>query len=458
MASGVAGVCPSVCRNAAPVRGCGAREALGGGSHAVISRPRNTRRALKLAARRGPATTVAAVGDAQWLVTQGTAAAVILGGFWVSGDLQKVIADFTGGEPGDGDVCPMCNGSGQTSCACTRWSDDNEGCGNCSYTGQSICPACRGGGRPVRVTLEIPVEQDDPSAGFQDRGGDSSHSSHSRLQQPLSSFNRTLTWAAPVVAEQQPLFGPGVGVRGGGGGGVAEPAADLQQLLSGEKMLRLLSELPLHVSKGVERSEVVTEPRSASKEGKDGDDPSSSKDDEFYAQSGEAIRTLREDYPHMLARAPRWGIYREDIGLVDKTGSFGRQGILATNMAEYKRVFKWMRTIAGVLFSQCSLDVQRIWSPLGSSGVRTIRVRWCVRAKIRIVENMGVDTVHFDGISEYSLDEKGFIYQHSITDLDWDVAQMGERVVSIVSALQRGTVVQQPGLGSGQWFKNPPGL
>ena len=42
-----------------------------------------------------------------------------------------------------------------------RWSDDGEGCESCGYSGVTFCPACRGGGRAVRVTLEIPVEQDE---------------------------------------------------------------------------------------------------------------------------------------------------------------------------------------------------------------------------------------------------------------------------------------------------------
>lgn len=188
-------------------------------------------------------------------------------------------------------------------------------------------------------------------------------------------------------------------------------------------------------------------------EGKSDDDPSSSKDDDFYAQSGEAIRVLREDYPYLLSKEPRWGIYRDDIGLVDETMTFsspGKHGVMATNMHEYKRMFKLMRIVAAVLFSQSAIEVSRIWSPLGSSGVRTIRVRWSVRGKVRLVGSIGADEARFDGISEYKLDKKGFIYEHKITDLDWDVAQLRERVVSMMRA---GTAQPQryPPIGSGDW-------
>jgi len=188
--------------------------------------------------------------------------------------------------------------------------------------------------------------------------------------------------------------------------------------------------------------------------GRDEDnDPSSSKDDDFYAQSGEAIRVLREDYPYLLTKEPRWTIYRDDIGLLDETMTFagpgreGRNGVMATNMSEYKRVFKIIRIIAAVLFSQSTMEVSRIWSPLGSSGLRTIRVRWSVRGKVRLVGSIGADEARFDGISEYKLDSKGFIYEHKITDLDWDVAQLRERAVQMMRAAQG---VQQP-IGSGDW-------
>ena len=181
------------------------------------------------------------------------------------------------------------------------------------------------------------------------------------------------------------------------------------------------------------------------------DDPASSKDDDFYAQSGEAIRTLREDYPDLLDRQLTWGIYRDDVGLVDNTGEWHDRGhVVASGIGEYKRTHKWLRTAASILFSHVEVNVVRIWSPLGSSGVRTIKVRWSITAKLRLVGNLTEDC-HFDGISEYKLDRAGFIYQHSFTDLDWDVAQMKDRI----AALSFGQMRQrEPQLGSGQWFKD----
>ena len=61
---------------------------------------------------------------------------------------------------------------------------------------------------------------------------------------------------------------------------------------------------------------------------------------------------------------------------------------------------------------------------------------------------MGVDEARFDGISEYKLDSKGFIYEHKITDLDWDVAQLRERAVSMMRVAQGQPY---PPIGSGEW-------
>ena len=64
-----------------------------------------------------------------------------------------------------------------------------------------------------------------------------------------------------------------------------------------------------------------------------------------------------------------------------------------------------------------------------------------------MVGSFGADEARFDGISEYKLDSKGFIYEHKITDLDWDVAQLRERVVSMMRTAQ----AQRQPIGSGDW-------
>ena len=366
--------------------------------------------------RRGHLQTCASVnvGDAQWYVNQGVAAAVILGGFVVTGGLKEL--GFGGKKEEERDYredpdepCNMCEGTGRAVCACTRWSNDGEGCETCGYTCVTFCPACRGGGKAMRVTLEIPVENDELADMAREKGN--------RFQGP-----------SPFLAA------------------IAAPPSFSS---ASEEIGRVAMDGPvLHA--------VVSEPKNS--EGapggeNDGGDPSSSKDDEFYAQSGEAIRTLREDYPTLLQKQMSWGIYREDVGLVDETESFGhvRGHVVASGLKDYKRCHKWLRTAAAVIFSHSEVQVTRIWSPLGMSGDRSIKVRWSIKARLRIVGGL-TEEAHFDGISEYKLDKSGFIYQHTITDLDWDLAQMRDRIVDMGNVL--GQRAREPQLGSGQWFRD----
>ena len=60
-----------------------------------------------------------------------------------------------------------------------------------------------------------------------------------------------------------------------------------------------------------------------------------------------------------------------------------------------------------------------------------------MRGHIRLGAAIGVDVAQFDGISEYKLDKAGYIYEHVITDLDWDVAQLRERVVAMMGAVNK---------------------
>ena len=455
--------------------------------------------------RRGDVVTTAHVGDADWFVQQGVAAGVILGGFVVSGGLEQISGNDESprGPEDPNEACPMCEGTGKTECACARWSDDGEGCASCGYTGIRICPACRGGGRAVRITVEIPVESDEVSA----RGVDSSGfiASAANIGPNTGALDNVYAFATSLAT---PF--PTDGIRGES----SSPSSSFRSLdddessrgsnLDRESLLRLLGQMPLSSggiklrssfadlidienananifhedqngdisrdeSTGAARTHayaVVAEPQSSSGGGGGGGgggaggpggenekntDPASSKDDEFYAQSGEAIRTLREDYPLLLQKPLVTSIYRDDIGLIDETASFGHyEGhVIASGMVEYKRCHKWLRTAARILFSQSDVQVQRIWSPLGSSGLRTIKVRWSITGKLRLVGNL-TEEAHFDGISEYRLDRGGFIYQHTLTDLDWDVAQMKERISALSNVLVSN---KQPQLGSGQWFK-----
>ncbi|KAJ3675774.1 hypothetical protein LUZ60_004816 [Juncus effusus] len=53
--------------------------------------------------------------------------------------------------------CATCNGTGRTTCMCTRWSDGDVGCRTCSGSGRMACRNCGGSGtgRPMPVQLSL---------------------------------------------------------------------------------------------------------------------------------------------------------------------------------------------------------------------------------------------------------------------------------------------------------------
>lgn len=362
-------------------------------------------------------------GSAQWLVEQGALSAVAAGAFLFRDRIKALVGgsnkspngqtkNFFGSGRED---CPTCEGTGYATCACTKWSNDGEGCGTCNYTCRTICPSCRGGGKGVRATLDLKI--DDEETDRENMRRQRERDTHS-----WKAWNNSSTKSSGAAAAMTTTMNP-----------LTTPLICLPVVSAPESN-----------ESGGRRSASSSDngDRSSNQNKKE-------PDDEFYAQSGEAIRTLREDYPFFLSKEPRFSIFREDVGLVDATCTFGRNRdpdsliggdggyVMARGLNHYKRVFKVIRTIAAIIFSSCSVKVTRIWSPLSTTGKRTIRVRWSVRGHIRLGAAIGVDVAQFDGISEYKLDKAGYIYEHVITDLDWDVAQLRERVVAMMGAVNK---------------------
>ncbi len=163
---------------------------------------------------------------------------------------------------------------------------------------------------------------------------------------------------------------------------------------------------------------------------------------DYFANVGDAIRTLREDIPLLFereisceclrsaaraaagcaGRAARgacqggvgWGahacddlgathtprmrpladsIYREDI--VFKDPRLTLEGI-----KNYKRLFWSLRASGRLFFSHIRVEVKRIWQPM--DGV--IKMRWCVVGVPRVPWDA---EGFFDGISTYKLDHNG---------------------------------------------------
>jgi hypothetical protein len=127
------------------------------------------------------------------------------------------------------------------------------------------------------------------------------------------------------------------------------------------------------------------------------------KKDDFYANVGDAIRTLREETPTLFQKDLTYDLYRDDIVFKDPRNAFhGKKN--------YKTLFWSLRFHGRLFFRVLYVDVHRIWQPEES----IIRMRWTVHGVPRVPwEAEGV----FDGVSQWKLDRDGKIYEHSVDNV-----------------------------------------
>eukprot|EP00887_Chlorella_sp_A99_P004841 scaffold4.g4841.t1 len=123
---------------------------------------------------------------------------------------------------------------------------------------------------------------------------------------------------------------------------------------------------------------------------------------DFYANVGDAIRTLREDIPLLFHKDLNYDIYREDITFRDPSIAFH-------GLKSYRLIFRSLRFHGRVFCKALYVEVQRIWQPDDAQ----IKVRWKVYAKPRL----GGPDGQLDGIFTYRLDRSGKIYEHSVDNV-----------------------------------------
>lgn len=148
----------------------------------------------------------------------------------------------------------------------------------------------------------------------------------------------------------------------------------------------------------------ATETKLAECSGKQGSPgPQNDKHDDYYANMGDALRTLREDIPHLFRKELNYSIYRDDIVFKDSRLEF--QGI-----KNYKIIFWSLKFHGQLFFRHMNVEILRIWQPEDY----VIKMRWQVNGYPRVWwEAEG----RIDGISTYKLDKNGKIYEHSIDNV-----------------------------------------
>uniref|UniRef100_A0A5B6YMU4 NTF2-like domain-containing protein n=1 Tax=Davidia involucrata TaxID=16924 RepID=A0A5B6YMU4_DAVIN len=123
----------------------------------------------------------------------------------------------------------------------------------------------------------------------------------------------------------------------------------------------------------------------------------------YYVNTGYAIRTLREEFPGLFYRELSFEIYRDDIVFKDPLNTF-------VGIENYKSIFWALRFHGKLFFKALWVDIISVWQPVES----TIMVRWTVHGIPRVLwESRG----RFDGTSEYKLDKNGKIFEHRVHNI-----------------------------------------
>ncbi|XP_024958731.1 uncharacterized protein LOC112499651 isoform X2 [Cynara cardunculus var. scolymus] len=132
-----------------------------------------------------------------------------------------------------------------------------------------------------------------------------------------------------------------------------------------------------------------------------------SKEDEekqnYYVNTGNAIRTLREEFPELFYRDLSFDIYRDDIVFKDPLNTF-------IGIENYKSILWALKFNGKIFFKALWIDIVSVWQP----SENTIMIRWIVHGIPRVPwESRG----RFDATSEYKLDKDGKIYEHRVHNI-----------------------------------------
>lgn len=138
---------------------------------------------------------------------------------------------------------------------------------------------------------------------------------------------------------------------------------------------------------------------------------------EFQANFGTAVRSLREDIPCTLQRSPNMDIFAANISFADNISPrMGHQTNVVQGHEAYSRQLWSLRFHAALLFSKSHVEMQRMWQ----RDDKTIAVRWSVQCCPRLIGGVTGSKVRLDGISEYKFNDDGKVSKHTVDVINWN--------------------------------------
>mmetsp|Transcript_16260 Transcript_16260/g.47412 ORF Transcript_16260/g.47412 Transcript_16260/m.47412 type:complete len:323 (-) Transcript_16260:132-1100(-) len=141
------------------------------------------------------------------------------------------------------------------------------------------------------------------------------------------------------------------------------------------------------------------------------DDEDRRRQHEFRINVGKVIDTLQTDYPHFFTSLPDFSIYEQRIELTDPSG------VSLRGLQMYKNCFGVLR-LMGMGMSTVEMRAKVCyagWDPY------LVRVRW--NLAFSSVINPG-RTFFLDGVSAYTLSERGFVKRHELQNIIFNGRQV----------------------------------
>jgi hypothetical protein len=124
------------------------------------------------------------------------------------------------------------------------------------------------------------------------------------------------------------------------------------------------------------------------------------RDPDFQANLGKIISTLNADLPYIFVHEPDMSIFTPELELRDPSG------VQFSGLAVYKKVFGLARFLRKFAMSHCEAKHKLTYDWMKQQ----VRVTW----NTRIWPQGQLTPVHIDGISIYSVNDKGLIYAHRV--------------------------------------------
>lgn len=163
--------------------------------------------------------------------------------------------------------------------------------------------------------------------------------------------------------------------------------------------------------------------------GPGGDDEERKRQQEFRLNVGKVIDTLQADYPLFFEQAPDLSIYEPNIELTDPSG------LSLRGLSIYSKCFsllRWMRHTMASVEVKCKVCYSG-WDP------RLVRTRWNVAFSTFVNPSR---TYFIDGISEYTLSDKGLVRRHALKNVIVNGREVRQPYLQLISPVGIGRPVQ----------------